>query len=169
MCQHLERAITLYAWLVTCTSVWLQKCRASRTRWASRTDAWVHISTLGWNGACGAVMFRLLHWDLRYELVSYRLNSKLWWIVINVSDSDDSSGCVGEAVHGVALHVSGLNDQRVLRHFLEKKKREITMTVKWKPFQIKVCITSSTRQMDSIAVNFTTIPRKMVAHCLSVL
>lgn len=55
---------------------------------------------------------------------SYRLSSKLWRIVINVSDSDDSSGCVGEAIHGVALHVSGLDDQRVLRHFLEGRTRE---------------------------------------------
>lgn len=51
--------------------------------------------------------------------MSYRLSSKLWWVVINVSDSDDSSGCVGKAIHGVALHVSGLDDQGVLRHFLE--------------------------------------------------
>lgn len=50
---------------------------------------------------------------------SYRLSSKLWWIIINVSDSDDSCGCVGEAVHGVALHVGGLDDQCVLRYFLK--------------------------------------------------
>lgn len=59
-----------------------------------------------------------------YEFVSYRLSSELWRIVINVNDSDDSSGCVGEAIHGVALHVSGLDDQRVLRHFLERQGRE---------------------------------------------
>ena len=63
----------------------------------------------------------------RYELVSHRFSSKLWRVVINVSDSDDGGGSVGEAVHGVALHVGGLNDQRVLRHFLERKTKKKEM------------------------------------------
>lgn len=126
MCQHLEGDITLHAWLATCISLWLQKRWASRTGLVGRTDAWVHISTMGWNGGpcCASLSLRLLCWCPRCEFVSYRLSSKLWWIVVNVSDSDDSGGCVGEAVHGVALHVSGLDDQGVLRHFLEGERRE---------------------------------------------
>lgn len=66
-------------------------------------------------------------WHARCEFVSYHFSSKLGRIVIDVCDFDDSGGRIGEAVHGVALHVSGLDDQGVLRHFLGKsreKKRE---------------------------------------------
>lgn len=68
---------------------------------------------------CGADVSHIV-----FFFFPYRLSSKLWWIVINVSDSDDSGGCVGEAIHGVTLHVSGLDDQRVLRHFLEGRTKE---------------------------------------------
>lgn len=70
-------------------------------------------------GPCGDIAkWRALCWHLIHEIVSYHLSSKLWRIVINVCNSDDSCGCVGEAIHGVALHVCCLDDQRVLRHFL---------------------------------------------------
>lgn len=59
---------------------------------------------------------------------SHHFSSELWRVVVHVGDLDDGGGGVGEAVHGVALHVSGLDDQRVLRHLLdtsgEKKGRD---------------------------------------------
>lgn len=68
---------------------------------------------------------------------SYRLCSELWWIVVDVSDSDDSSGCVGEAVHGVALHVSGLDDQCVLGDFLLMKKEKKNSNKNYTLFIVK--------------------------------
>lgn len=58
----------------------------------------------------------------QYEFASHRVDSKLRRIVVDVGHSDDSSGGVGDAVHGVALHVSGLDDEGVLRHFLKRKE-----------------------------------------------
>lgn len=88
----------------------------------NRADGWVHTFTPEGNECPGGAVVILVHCDLRYNLVSYRLSSKFRRIVINIRDSDDGCGCVGEAVHGVALRVSGLNDQCVLRHFLKEEK-----------------------------------------------
>lgn len=129
MCQHLEGDITLNAWLATSIGM-ASETLGKQNWWLSACS----ISTMGWDGAL--LLLRLWCWCLRYEFVSYRLSSKLWRIVINVSDSDDSSGCVGEAVHGVALHVSGLDDQRVLRHFLEGRTREATAGFKTQFFNL---------------------------------
>ena len=128
MCQHSEGNITLCAWLATCISVWLLKC------WASRTDGWVPISRMDWNTCGASLSLGLLCCCLWYKFVSYRLSSKFWRIVINISDSDDSSCCVGEAVHGVALHVSGLDDQCVLGHFLEGRGKETIKGLKTSTF-----------------------------------
>lgn len=51
--------------------------------------------------------------------VTYRVGGEFWWVVIDVGDPDDRGGGVGQAVGGVALHVGGLDDQRVLRDFLQ--------------------------------------------------
>lgn len=67
---------------------------------------------------------------LDVSLVPYRLSSKLWRVVVDVGDSDDGGGCVGETVHWVAFHVSSLDDQRVLGHFLKGKRRETTLGLK---------------------------------------
>lgn len=50
-------------------------------------------------------------------------------VVVDISYPDDSGGSVGKAVGGVSLHVSGLDDQGVLRDFLEinRKQRQSKM------------------------------------------
>lgn len=47
------------------------------------------------------------------------LCGELRWVVVDVRHSDDGGGRVGKAVHWVSLHISGLDDQGVLRHFLK--------------------------------------------------
>lgn len=84
----------------------------------------MQTATLEGNECPGGAVVISVRCDLRYNLVSYRLSSKFRRIVINIRDSDDSCGRVGEAVHGVALRVCGLDDQRVLRHFLKEEKRD---------------------------------------------
>ncbi len=44
------------------------------------------------------------------------------WIVVDISNLDDSGGRVGQAVGGVSLHVCSLNDQCVLGDFLETER-----------------------------------------------
>ena len=50
--------------------------------------------------------------------MTYRLGCELGWVVVDVGDPDDGGGCVGQAVQCGSLHVCGLDDQRVLWHFL---------------------------------------------------
>lgn len=50
---------------------------------------------------------------------AYRVGGEFRRVVVDVSDPDDGGGRVGQAVGGVALHVGGLDDQRVLRDFLQ--------------------------------------------------
>lgn len=56
---------------------------------------------------------------------THRFGVKLWRVVVDVSDGDESRGRVGEAEVQAALHVCGLHDQRVLRHFLQMKFEQI--------------------------------------------
>lgn len=121
ICQHFEWDITLNAWLTTCISVALEML--GKHNWA-REQNW-QLSAYIHNGDKHAFLLpELWCWCFRHQFFSYRFSSELWWIVINVSDSDDSSGRVWKAVHGVALHVSGLDDQSVLRHFLVARKEK---------------------------------------------
>lgn len=55
---------------------------------------------------------------------TYCLCGELWSIVIDISDPDDGGGSVGKAVGGIPLHVRGLDDQSVLRDFLESQNRK---------------------------------------------
>lgn len=55
---------------------------------------------------------------------TYSVRGELWWVVVDVGDPDDGGGSVGQAVGGVALHVGGLDDQRVLRDFLQRQEQE---------------------------------------------
>lgn len=50
---------------------------------------------------------------------TYRVCGELRGVVVDVSNPDDSGGCVGQAICGVSLHVRGLDDQGVLGDFLE--------------------------------------------------
>lgn len=52
---------------------------------------------------------------------THRLRCELWRVVIYICDSDDGGCRVGQTVHRVALHVGGLDDQRVLMHFLKER------------------------------------------------
>lgn len=56
-------------------------------------------------------------------------------VVVDVRDSDDGSGCIGEAEVQVALHVCSLHDDGILGHFLseaetEKKKHSMQSSTK---------------------------------------
>ncbi len=52
---------------------------------------------------------------------SYGLRGKLWRVVVDVCDGDNSSPCVRKTVRGISFHVSGLNNQCVLSHFLQRE------------------------------------------------
>lgn len=114
----------------------------SRTRLSEHSvwlTAYIHIRVEK-EGGGGGVSFAKIPVLLLSQIsgfFSYRLCSELWWIVVDVSDSDDSSGCVGEAVHGVALHVSGLDDQCVLGDFLLMKKEKKTSNKNYTLFIVK--------------------------------
>lgn len=73
---------------------------------------------------------------MRCKFVSYHFSGKLWRIVIDVCDFDDGGGRVGEAVHGVALHVGGLDDQGVLRHFLGTSREKRRAGLKHNSFRM---------------------------------
>lgn len=50
--------------------------------------------------------------------VTYRPDCELWGIVIDVSDGYKGCGCVGQTKVQVSLHIGGLDNDGVLRHFL---------------------------------------------------
>lgn len=47
-------------------------------------------------------------------VITYRSGGQHWRVVIYVCDSDDGSGCVGQAKVKVSLHVRGLHNDGVL-------------------------------------------------------
>lgn len=51
--------------------------------------------------------------------LTHRSDGQFGRIVVDVGDADEGSGCVGQTKVEVALHVSGLDDDGVLGHFLE--------------------------------------------------
>lgn len=53
---------------------------------------------------------------------------ELGGVVIDISDPDDSGGCVGQTICGVPLHVGGLDDQGVLGDFLKTKTKGVDGT-----------------------------------------
>lgn len=55
---------------------------------------------------------------------THRFGVKLWRVVVDVSDGDEGRGRVRQAEVEVALHVCGLHDQCVLRHFLQNDKKK---------------------------------------------
>ncbi len=59
---------------------------------------------------------------------SYGLRGKLRRVVVDVCDGDNSSSCVRKSVRGVCFHVSGLNNQCVLRHFLQRETTTSMLT-----------------------------------------
>lgn len=62
---------------------------------------------------------------------TYRVRGEFGRVVIDVGDPDDSGGGVGQAVGGVALHVGGLDDQRVLRDFLQTPNTKANSDASW--------------------------------------
>lgn len=50
---------------------------------------------------------------------AYGVRGELWRVVVDVCDGDNSCACIRKTVHGISFHVSGLNNQCVLRHFLQ--------------------------------------------------
>lgn len=53
-----------------------------------------------------------------FPLLTHRSGGQHGGVVVDILDSDDGSGCVGKAKVQVALHVGGLHDDGILRHFL---------------------------------------------------
>lgn len=49
---------------------------------------------------------------------TYCVSGELRRVVIDISDPDHSGGSVRQAVRGVSLHVSGLDDEGVVGDFL---------------------------------------------------
>lgn len=54
---------------------------------------------------------------------THRVCGELGGVVVDVSDPDEGGGRVGQAVGGVSLHVSGLDDQGILGDFLKAEKK----------------------------------------------
>lgn len=53
-----------------------------------------------------------------FATLTYRPDGQFWWVVVDVSDGYERRGRVGEPKVQIALHVRGLDDNGVLRHFL---------------------------------------------------
>lgn len=56
--------------------------------------------------------------------LTYSIVGEFRRIVVDVGHCDDGRGGVGKAVHRVPVHISGLDDQLVLRNFLEGETKQ---------------------------------------------
>lgn len=62
--------------------------------------------------------FTQIHKLCMGDFRTHRSDCQFWGIVVDIGDADEGRGCVGQAEVQVALHVSGLDDDGVLGHFL---------------------------------------------------
>lgn len=74
--------------------------------------------------------------------MTYSVGGEFWWIVVDVAQPDDGRGGIGKAVHGVALHIGGLDDQCVLRNFLEREAKQSG----WELLLIRLIYVASTAE-----------------------
>ena len=77
-------------------------------------------------------------------LQSHRVSGELWRVVVDVCDADHCSSRVRQTVCGVSLHVSCLDHQSVLSHFLQKKDRKLFKQQNCDQIKMGVCCTAVT-------------------------